>query len=130
MHALSKPKCEITHRLCDAVNPDPFVVREGVVLGGDAGVVDHGACVGSEAGHGAPKVVVDFHDLLDGAGFEEGRLDAFLDGEDDAFGGADADGGRAELRRGGGGECPRLGDRGGKGAHFDGLDGIFDWMTG
>jgi hypothetical protein len=98
MHALSEPERKITHGLGDALDLDLFVIREGVVLCGDACVVDHGACVGGEAGHGASEVTVDFHYFLDGAGFEEGRLDAFLDGEDDAFGGADADGGRAELR--------------------------------
>ena len=101
MHALPEPERKITHGLRDALDLDPFVVREGVVLSGNACVVDHGARVGGEAGHGASEVTVDFHDFFDGAGFEEGRLDAFLDGEDDAFGGADADGCRTEL----GGGC-------------------------
>ena len=101
MHTLPKPERKITHRLCGALDLDPFVVREAVVLCGDACVVDHGACVGSEAGHGTAEVMVDFHDFFDRAGFEEGGLDAFLDGEDDALGGAYADGGRAELRGGG-----------------------------
>lgn len=98
MHTLPEPERKITHRLRDALNLDPLVVREIVVLGGDARVVDHGACVGGEAGHGASEVAVDFHDFFDGAGFKEGGLDAFLDCEDDAFGGADTDGGRTELR--------------------------------
>lgn len=91
MHTLAKPQRQITHRLRDALDLDPFVVRERVVLRRDARMVDHRACVCGEPGHGASEVGVDFHDFLDGAGFEEGRLDAFLDGEDDAFGGADAD---------------------------------------
>ena len=97
MHALAKPESEITHGLRDTLDLDPLVVRERVVLCGDTGVVDHGTGVGCEAGHGASEVTVDFHDFFDGAGFEEWGLDAFLDGEDDAFGGADADSGRAEL---------------------------------
>lgn len=97
MHTLPEPKRKITHRLRDTLDLDLFVVREGVVLCGDARVVDHSACVGCEAGHGASEVTVDFHDFFDGAGFEEGGLDAFLDGEYDTFGGADANGGRAEL---------------------------------
>ena len=127
MHALPEPERQITHGLCDALDLDLFVVREGVVLCGDACVVDHGACVGGEAGHGTSEVTVDFHDFFDGAGFEEGGLDAFLDGEDDALGGADADGGRAELRGG----MLVLGEDGrDRGAHFDSLDGIFDWIFG
>lgn len=127
MHALTEPKREVTHGLRDALDLDPFVIREGVVLCGDACVVDHGACVGGEAGHGTSEVTVDFHDLFDGAGFEERGLDAFLDGEDDAFGGADADGGRAELR----GYDVSMGDDRGMGtAYFDSLDGIFDWIFG
>ena len=128
MHALPEPERKITHGLRDALDLDPFVVREGVVLSGDARVVDHGACVGGEAGHGASEVTVDFHDFFDGTGFEEGRLDAFLDGEDDAFGGADADGGRAELR--GWNISAGRSEGGIGGTHFDSLDGIFDWMIG
>ena len=101
MHALPKPKRQITHGLCDALDFDLFVVRERVVLCGDACVVDHGACVGGEARHGTSEVTIDFHDFFDGAGFEEWGLDAFFDGEDDAFASADADGSRAELGRGG-----------------------------
>ena len=46
-----------------------------------------------------------FYDLFDAGGFEEGGGDAFLDAEDDAVGGRDADGGAAE---------------------FDGFEGVFD----
>ena len=92
MHALPKTQREVAHRLRDALDLDALVVGEGVVLGRDAGVVDHGAGVGGEAGHGAAEVAVDLHDLLDGGGLEEGGLDALLDAEDDAFGRADADG--------------------------------------
>ena len=108
MHALAKAQREIAHRLRGALDLDALVVRERVVLRRDARVVDHRACVRGEPGHGAPEVRVDFHDLFDGAGFEERGLDAFLDGEDDAFVGADADGRRAELMRHGKGGEGRL----------------------
>ena len=71
----------------------------------DAGVLDHGAGVGLEAGHGTANVAVDLYNLLDGGGLEEGGGDALLDAEDDAFGGGDADCGGAEL---------------------DGFEGVFD----
>ena len=66
---------------------------ERVVLGLDAGVLDHGAGVSLEAGHGAADVAVDFDDFLDGGGLEEGGGDAFFDAEDDAGGGGDLAGG-------------------------------------
>jgi hypothetical protein len=50
-------------------------------------------------------VPVDFDDLFDGGGLEEGRGDALLDAEDDALRGGDADGSGAEL---------------------DGFEGVFD----
>ena len=90
MHTLSEPQSEITHRLRDALNLDPLVIHEGVVLGRDACVVDHSPGVRCQARHGAPQVVVDFHYFLYGAGFKQGRLDALFDGEDDAVRSADA----------------------------------------
>ena len=92
MHTLPKPQREVAHRLRDALDLDALVVGERVVLGRHPGVVDHGAGVGGEAGHGAAEVAVDLHDLLDGGGLEEGGLDALVYDEDDAFGCADADG--------------------------------------
>ncbi len=58
-----------------------------MVLGLDAGVLDHGAGVGLEARHGAADVGVDFDDFFDGGGFEEGGGDALFDAEEDAMGG-------------------------------------------
>jgi len=60
-------------------------------------VLDHAAGVGLQAGHGAPDVAVDFDDLLDGGGLEEGGGHALFDAEDDAAAGGDANGGGAEL---------------------------------
>ena len=60
-------------------------------------MLDHGACVGLEAGHGATDVAIDLDDLLDGGGLEEGGGDTLLDTEDNTFRGGDADGSRAEL---------------------------------
>lgn len=97
VHTLSEAQREITDCLGRALYTDGLVIGECVVLRGDARVVDHGARVGGEAGHGAPEVAVDLHDLLDGGRLEERRLYALLDAEDDAFWCADADGGRSEL---------------------------------
>lgn len=111
-------------------------------LGHDAGMLNHGPCVGREATHGAANVRVDLHDLLDRVGLEQGRLGALLDGEDDAVGGLDPDGRRAELcfacvgewgevrlRGIGGGEGRSEGEEEGE-AHLDGLDGVLDWWAG
>ena len=72
MHTLTEPQRQIAHRLRNTLHLDVLVVREGVVLRGDAGMVDHRACVGDESGHGAAEVCVDLHYLFDGGGFEEG----------------------------------------------------------
>ena len=90
MHTLTKPQRQITHSLRNALDLNPLIISEGMVLRRDTGVVDHGAGVGCEAGHGAAEVGVDFHDFFDGGGFEEGGLDSLFDGEDDAFGGFDS----------------------------------------
>lgn len=62
---------------------------ETVVLALDAGVFDHGAGVGLQAGHGAADVSVDFDDFFNGGGFEEGGGDAFFYAEDHAGAGSD-----------------------------------------
>jgi hypothetical protein len=64
MHALAETECEIADGLRDALHFDALVVGEGVVLGGDAGVVDNGARVGGETGHRTPEMCVDLHDFL------------------------------------------------------------------
>jgi hypothetical protein len=58
-----------------------------VVLALDAGVLDHASCVGLQTRHGAANVAVDFDNLLDGAGLEEGGGDALFYAEDYAFAG-------------------------------------------
>lgn len=62
---------------------------EAVVLALDAGVFDHGAGVGLQAGHGAADVRVYLYDLFDGGGLEEGGSHALFDAEEDAVGGGD-----------------------------------------
>lgn len=132
MYALAKPQRQITHRLRGALHLDALVVRERVVLRRDARMVDHRPCVRREPGHGAPEMRVYLHYLLDRARFEEGRLDALLDGEDDALFGAHADGRRSELQGAafsvvcGGGTGGRRGIGRGGGAYFDSFDGVFD----
>ena len=85
-------------------------------LGFYAGVLDEGARVGDEAAHGRADMRVDFHNLLNRAGLEQHRGDALLDGQNNALGGLNADGGGAELthdsvrkmsRRVGGGAAAR-----------------------
>lgn len=70
---------------------------EGVVLRLYAGVLDHRAGVGLQAGHGTAYVAVDLDDLFDGGGLEESGGDALFDAQDDATASGYADGGRAEL---------------------------------
>ena len=67
---------------------------EAVVLALDAGVFDHGAGVGLQAGHGAADVRVYLYDLFDGGGLEEGGGHALFDAEEDAVGGGDLRWGR------------------------------------
>ena len=62
---------------------------EAVILTLDAGVFDHGASVGLQAGHGAADVGVYFDNLFDGRCLEEGGGYAFFDAEEDAMGGGD-----------------------------------------
>ena len=64
VHALAETECEIADRLRDALHLDALVVGEGVILGGDTGVVDNGARVGGEARHGTPEMRVDLHDFF------------------------------------------------------------------
>lgn len=62
---------------------------EAVILALDAGVFDHGASVGLQAGHGAADMGVYFDNLFDGGGLEEGGGYALFDTEEDAMGGGD-----------------------------------------
>ena len=56
-----------------------------MVLALDSGVLDHAPGVGLQARHGAANVAVNFDNLFDGAGFEEGRGNALFYAEDYAF---------------------------------------------
>lgn len=62
---------------------------EAVVLTLNAGVFDHGASIGLQAGHGAADVGVYFDNLFDGGGLEECRGYALFDAEEDAMRGGD-----------------------------------------
>jgi len=72
---------------------------ERVGLAFDSCVFDHRPGVGLQPGHGAANVPVDFDDLLDRGGFQEGRGYALFHAEDDTFRGGDADRSRAEFDR-------------------------------
>ena len=72
---------------------------ESVVLGLDAGVLDHGSGVRLQTGHRAADVGVYLNDFLDARGHQEWGGDALLDAEEDAVRGGHADGGAAEFDR-------------------------------
>ena len=65
----------------------------------NAGAVNHGPRIRDESAHRTSDVSVHFHDLLDGRRLNERRRDTLLYGQHDAFGGFQANCGRAELRR-------------------------------
>ena len=96
---------KVADGLSAALDTKGLVVVEGVRLALDTGVLDHGAGVGLETGHGATDVAVDLDNLLNRRRLEEGRGYALLDAEDYALRGGDADG---------------------RGAELDGLKGVFD----
>lgn len=81
---------------------------EAVILTLDAGVFDHGASVGLQAGHGAANVGVYFDNLLDGRGLEEGGGYALFDAEEDAMGGGDLENGLSGGSREKGSFCVHL----------------------
>lgn len=60
-----------------------------MVLALDARMLDHASCIGLQTRHGASDVAVDFDNLLDRAGLEEGGGYALFDAEDYAFAGCD-----------------------------------------
>lgn len=64
MYTLSKSQSEITNGLCGTLYSDWLVIGECMILSGDACMVDHCPCVGSETRHGTPKVLVNLHDFL------------------------------------------------------------------
>jgi hypothetical protein len=97
IRTLAEPQRQIADGLRTALDSQRLIVVEGVVLGLYTGVLDHGARIGLQAGHGASDVAVNLDDLFDRGGFQEGRSNTFLDAEDDTAAGCDADGGGAEL---------------------------------
>jgi len=52
-------------------------------------VLDHATGISLKAGHGTANVAINFDDLLDRGGFEEGGGDTFFDTEDYAGGSCD-----------------------------------------
>lgn len=71
VHTLAEPQSEVTHRLRGTFDFDALIVNEGVVLRGNACVVDHCPRVRDETRHGASEVAVNFHDLLNRGRHEE-----------------------------------------------------------
>ena len=63
---LSELECQIAQRLGDGLDRHWLVVREAVLLGLHASVVDEGAGIRSEARHGNAHVRVNLSDLLYG----------------------------------------------------------------
>lgn len=94
---LAEAQGEIADGLGSALDAKGLVEVEGVALALYAGVLDHGAGVGLEAGHGAANMAVDLDNLLYRGCLKEGRCDSFLDAENDTLGSGNADGCGAEL---------------------------------
>lgn len=82
---LAETQGQVANGLGAALYPEGFGVVEGMGLALDAGVLNHAASIGLEAGHGAADVSVDLDDLLDGRGLQEGGCYALLDAENDTF---------------------------------------------
>lgn len=102
---LTEAEGQVANGLGARLDAEGLVVVEGVGLGLDAGVLDHGTGIGLQTAHSASDVAVDLDNLLDGGGLQEGRGYALLDTEDDTLGGGNTDG---------------------RGAELDGLEGVFD----
>lgn len=77
-----EPYRQIANTLRAALHPQRLVVMESVALALNAGVLDHGARVRLQTGHGASDVSVYFYYFFDGGGLEEGGGDAFFHAED------------------------------------------------
>ncbi|KAI4139783.1 MAG: hypothetical protein L6R39_006117, partial [Caloplaca ligustica] len=103
LRPLAKPYRQIANTLRAALDSQRLVVMEGMALAFNAGVLDHGARVSLQPGHGAPDVAVHFYDFLDRGGFEEGRGHPFLDAENYTGTGSD-------LECGLGGETREIGE--------------------
>jgi hypothetical protein len=64
---------------------------EGMVLRLDTSVLDHRSCISLQSRHCTSYVAVDFDDLFDGRGLEEGGGDTLFDTENNATTGGYAD---------------------------------------
>jgi hypothetical protein len=62
---------------------------------------------------------VDFHDFLNGRGFDKGGWDSFFNGKDGAFGGGDSDCGGSEL----------LSAKSVEWTYFDGFHCVLDYLS-
>lgn len=67
--SFAKPKREVADGLRAALNAQRFIIVKGVRLRLNTGVLNHGAGVGLEPGHGAADVPVYLDDLLDRRSF-------------------------------------------------------------
>lgn len=94
---LAKSQGQIANGLGAALDPQGFVVVESMALTLHAGMFNHRPGISLKARHGTADVAVDFDNLLDGRGFEEGGCDSLFDAEDDALGRGNANGGGSEL---------------------------------
>lgn len=94
---LAEAQGQVADCLRARLDAQPLVVVELVALALDARVLDHGACIGLQAAHGAPDVPVDLDNLLYAVRLEERRRHALLDPQHDALAGRHADGRRAQL---------------------------------
>lgn len=102
---LAEAQGQVADGLGAALDAQSLVIVESMALAFDAGVLDHGAGISLESGHGAANVAVDLDNLLDRRGLEECRGDTLLDTENNTLRGGDTDG---------------------RGAKLDGLERVFD----
>lgn len=85
IRTFTKPQRQVANSLRRALHTQGLIVVEGVALAFDTGVLDHGAGVGLQAGHGAADVTVDLDNFLDGGRLQQGRGYALFNAEDDAL---------------------------------------------
>mmetsp|Transcript_9861 Transcript_9861/g.18009 ORF Transcript_9861/g.18009 Transcript_9861/m.18009 type:complete len:225 (+) Transcript_9861:905-1579(+) len=103
--SLTKTQCQITHRLCEWLNSDGFVVRESMILRFYTSMIDQGFGIGDESTHGSTNMAVNLGDFLYTGRIQKGRRQTLFDRQNGTLLGLNADCGRSE---------------------FNGFNGIFD----
>lgn len=94
---LAKAQGQVTDGLGARLDAQILVVVEGVALALDTGVLHHAARISLQTTHCTANVSVNFDNLFNGRGLEEGGCHALFDTEHDTFVGRNADCSGAEL---------------------------------